>query len=156
MARSTHLRGYMRRATSMPGQYDRKAARAVSSNSPKIRILFLEAQAELELGEPDQHPRPQRQKHTPRQMERQTWRHTEVKTERERQRQIQGDGNTERQRQTETATDTQAGKGVERYSRAGEGPSDTPRTHTCTRETDRQRIQCRRDHWRENQLSGEN
>lgn len=37
----THLRGYIRRATPIPGQYDRKAARAVSSRSPKIRILFL-------------------------------------------------------------------------------------------------------------------
>lgn len=37
----THLRGYILRATSMPGQYDRKAARAVSSNRPKMRIRFL-------------------------------------------------------------------------------------------------------------------
>ena len=40
----THLRGYILRATSMPGQYDRKAARAVSSNRPKMRIRFLRRQ----------------------------------------------------------------------------------------------------------------
>lgn len=37
----TYLSGYILSATSMPGQYDRKAARAVSSNRPKMRILFL-------------------------------------------------------------------------------------------------------------------
>lgn len=35
------MSGYILRATSMPGQYDKKAASAVSSNRPKIRILFL-------------------------------------------------------------------------------------------------------------------
>lgn len=59
------MRGYMRRATSMPGQYDRKAASAVSSNSPKIRILFLEAQAELDPGNLASTPT-QRERSTPR------------------------------------------------------------------------------------------
>lgn len=40
----THLRGNILRATSMPGQYDRKAASAVSSNRPKMRIRFLRKQ----------------------------------------------------------------------------------------------------------------
>lgn len=45
----THLSGYMRRATPMPGQYDRKAARAVSSRRPKIRILFLGEKRDEEI-----------------------------------------------------------------------------------------------------------
>lgn len=38
----THFRGNILRATSMPGQYDRKAASAVSSNRPKMRMRFLQ------------------------------------------------------------------------------------------------------------------
>lgn len=38
----THFRGNILRATSMPGQYDRKAANAVSSNRPKMRMRFLQ------------------------------------------------------------------------------------------------------------------
>lgn len=37
----TYFRGYILRATSIPGQYERKAARAVSSKRPNIKILFL-------------------------------------------------------------------------------------------------------------------
>lgn len=43
------MSGYMRNATPIPGQYERKAAKAVSSRRPKIRILFLGEEMENEV-----------------------------------------------------------------------------------------------------------
>lgn len=43
----THFRGNILRATSMPGQYDRKAANAVSSNRPKMRMRFLQEKVRM-------------------------------------------------------------------------------------------------------------
>lgn len=38
---STYLRGYIRRAVSIPGVYDSMAARQVSNTRPKLSIQFL-------------------------------------------------------------------------------------------------------------------
>jgi hypothetical protein len=39
--KSTHFKGYILKPLSIPGQYDKKAARAVSNTSPKFRAQFL-------------------------------------------------------------------------------------------------------------------
>jgi hypothetical protein len=36
-----YLRGYIRKATSMPGAYDKKAARSVSNTNPKSNTQLL-------------------------------------------------------------------------------------------------------------------
>ena len=41
MNHHVHSRGYMRNIASVPGQYERKAARHVSSKRPAIKILFF-------------------------------------------------------------------------------------------------------------------
>lgn len=45
----THLRGYMRRPLSMPGQYDRKAASAVSKTRPKFSAQLRMPWCTIEL-----------------------------------------------------------------------------------------------------------
>jgi len=37
----TNFKGYILRPLSMPGQYDKKAARAVSNTKPKFNAQFL-------------------------------------------------------------------------------------------------------------------